>query len=61
MKTKTKSDCDEVTNFDNKEIPKVDSNHACLAVISNSALKKKNENYYLQVFWKKCKYIKKSD
>ena len=31
----------EVTDFYNKEIPKVDSNHTCLAVISlDSALKK---------------------
>ena len=31
----------EITDFYNKEIPKVDSNHTCLAVISlDSALKK---------------------
>ena len=38
-KTKRKSHSDEVTDFCNKEVPKVDSNHTCLAVISlNSAL-----------------------
>ena len=33
--------CHEVTDFYNEEIPKVDSNHICLAVLSlDSALKK---------------------
>ena len=41
LKTKIKSYGDEVTNFYDKEIPKVDSNNTCLAVISlDSALKK---------------------
>ena len=31
---KTKSRGDEVTDFYNKEIPKVDSNHTCLALIN---------------------------
>ena len=40
LKTEIKSYGDEVTNFFDKEIPKVDSNHTCLAVISvDSALK----------------------
>ena len=40
LKTKIKSYCDEVTDFYNKEIPKVDSNDNCLAVIIlDSALK----------------------
>ena len=34
LKTKVKSSSDEVTDFFDKEIPKVDSNHACLAVIN---------------------------
>ena len=34
LKNKIKSYSDEVTDFYNKEIPKVDSNHTCLAVIS---------------------------
>ena len=34
LKTKVKSDGDEVTDFYEKEIPKGDSNHTCLAVIS---------------------------
>ena len=41
LKTKTKSHGHEVTDFYNKEIPKVDSNYTCLAGISlDSALKK---------------------
>ena len=59
MKTKVKSYSDKVRDFYNKEIPKVDSNYTCLAVtILDSALKK-DENYYLQVFLKDCKYIMK--
>ena len=59
LKTKTKSSRDEVTDFCDKEIPKVDSNHTCLAVISLDFVLKKHESYYLQVFLKECKYIKK--
>ena len=33
MTTKIKSHGDGVTDFYNKKIPKVDSNHTCLAVI----------------------------
>ena len=42
-----------------KKIPKVDSDHTCLSVISLDSVRKKDENYYLQVFLKECKYIKK--
>ena len=59
MKSKIKSHCNEVTDFYDKEIPKNDSNHTCLAVISLDSALKKDENYYLQVFFKKCKYIEK--
>ena len=59
MKTKIKSHGDEVTDFYDKEIPKVDSNYICLAVISFDSALKKDENYYPQVFLKECKYIKK--
>ena len=41
FKTKIKSYGDDATDFYDKEIPKVNSNHTCLAVISlDSALKK---------------------
>ena len=59
MKTKVKSHGDEVTDFYYKEIPRVDSNHTCLAVISLDSALNKDGNYCPYVFLKKCKYIKK--
>ena len=59
MKTKIKTYGDEVTDFYDKEIPKMDSNHICLAVISLDSSLKTDENYYPQVFLKECKYIEK--
>ena len=51
LKTKIKSYDDEVTDFYDKNIPKVDSNQTCLAVISlDSALKKKIKTNI-------CKYL----
>ena len=50
LKTKIKSQGDEVTDFYDKKIPKVDSNHTCLAVISLDSALKKDENYYPQCF-----------
>ena len=57
LKAKIRSHGDEVTDFCNKEITKVDSYHTCLAVISLVSALKKNHNYYPQVFLKECKYI----
>ena len=59
LKTKIKSHADEVTDFYDKKIPKVDSNHTCLPVISLDSALEKDENYYPQVFLKECKYIEK--
>ena len=59
LKTKIKSYDDEVPDFYNKQIPKMDSNHTCLTVISVDSAFKKGVNYYLQVFLKKCKCIEK--
>ena len=59
LKTNIKSHDDEDTDFYNKEIPEVDSNHTCLAEIRQDYALKKDENYYLQVFLKECKYIGK--
>ena len=59
LKIKIKCHSDEVTDFYDKEIPKVDSNHTCLAVISLDSALKKEENYYLQMLLKECKYIEK--
>ena len=44
-----KSHGEEVIEFYVKEIPKVDSNHTCLAVISLDA----DDNYYPHVFFKR--------
>ena len=57
--TKIKSHSDEVTDFYDKEIPKVDSNHTRLAVIGLDSALKKDENYYPKVLLKECEYIKK--
>ena len=46
LKTKIKSHRDEVTDFYDKKIPKVDCNHTCLAVISFDSALKKDDNYY---------------
>ena len=59
MKTKIKFYGDEVIDFDDKEIPKVNSNYTCLAVIGLDSALKKDENHYPQLFLKMCKYIEK--
>ena len=59
LKTKIKYHGDEVTDFYDKKIPKVYSNHTCLAVISLNSALKADENYYPQVFLTECKYIEK--
>ena len=59
MKTKIKSHGDEVTDFYDKKIPELDSNHTCLAVITLDFTLKKDYNYFPQVFLKECKYIEK--
>ena len=59
MKTKIKSHGNQVTDFYNKKIPKVDSNYTCLAKISFDYALKKDEDYYRQVFLKECKYIER--
>ena len=52
LKSKIKFHGDEVTDFYDKEIPKVDSNPTCLAVISLDSALNKDGNYYPQVFLK---------
>ena len=59
MKTKIKSHSNEFTDFYEAKLPNVDSNHTCLVVISLDSTLKKDDNYYLQVFLKGCKYIEK--
>ena len=59
MRNKIKSHGDEVTDFYDKKVPKLDSNHTCLAVISLDSALMKDDNYYPQVFYifTECKYI----
>ena len=59
LKNKTKSHGNELIDFYDKEIPKLDSNRTCLAVYSLDSALKKDDNYYLEVFLKECKYIEK--
>ena len=59
MKTKIKSHDDEVTDFYDKKVPKLNSIHTCLAVISLDSDIKKDDNYYPHVFLRECKYIGK--
>ena len=44
LKTKIQSHCDEVTDFYDKERPKADSNHTCLAVINLDSPLEKDGN-----------------
>ena len=59
MKIEIKSHSDKVTDFYDREIPKVGSNHTCLAIISSDFALKKDDNYYPQVFLKEYKHIEK--
>ena len=59
LKSKIKSHGDEVTDLYDEEITQLDSNRTCLAEISLDYALKKDDDYYPQVFLKKCKYIEK--
>ena len=59
LKAKIKSHGEEVTDFYDKKIPRVDSNQTCLSVISLDSAFKKDDSYYPQVLLKECKYIEK--
>ena len=56
-----KSHGDEVTDFHNKQIPRVDFNHTCLEVVGLDSALKKDENYYPQVFLKSVNTLWKSN
>ena len=57
LKSKIKSYGTKVTDIYNKKIPKLDSNHTCLAVISLNSALKKDDNYYPHVFLKESNYV----
>ena len=46
LKTKIKSYGDELTDLYDKEIPKVESNHTCIVVISLDSALKKEKSYF---------------
>ena len=57
-KVKIKLHGDEVTDFHDKNIHKVEFNHTCLAVLSSDCALREDKSYYLQAFlkiWKKKK------
>ena len=54
MNAKVKPYGDELIDFHDKDIPKVGSNHNCLAVMGLNAALNKDGSYYLQVFLKEC-------
>ena len=54
LKTKIKSYGDEATDFYDKKMPQVGSNHTYLAVISLYSALEKDKSYYLQEFVKEC-------
>ena len=50
LKTKIKSHGDEVTDFFDKKVPKIDSRHTSLAVISLYSALKKDDSYICKCF-----------
>ena len=50
---------DEATDFHDKKMPQVGSNHTYLAVISLYSALEKDKSYYLQEFLKERQYIVK--
>ena len=59
MKTKIKPHGDKATDFHDKKIPTMVSNHTRLAVTTLDSALNKDGNYSLQIFLKVCKYIEK--
>ena len=56
-KMKIKPDCDELTDFYDKNIPKVDSNHTYLAVISFDCALTKRWGLLSLIVFERAKYI----
>ena len=59
LKIKIKSYGDESTDFHDKEIFRMGSNHTYLAEVCLDSAFKNDENYNQQVFLKECKCIEK--
>ena len=62
IKTKVKMYDNRVnTNFQGKEVPKVDASYKCLSLIMLDSAVKVGKKYYPQVFLEECKYIKRKN
>ena len=59
LETKLRTYVDEATDFHSRKIPQAGSIYSCWLVIIIDSVLNKDKNYYLQVFLKECKYIKK--
>ena len=49
------------TNFQGKEVPKVDASYKCLSLIMLDSVVKVGKKYYPQVFLEECKYVKRKN
>ena len=49
------------TNFQGKEIPKVDASCKCLSLIMLNSVVKVGKKYYPQVFLEECKYVRRKN
>ena len=58
LKSKVKSHGDELPDFYDKKIPKLDF-YTCLPITTLDSALKKNDNYYPQLLLKKCKCVEK--
>ena len=57
IKTKIKSYRDKVNkNFHSKKVPKENSPHKCLSIITLESIIKLNKKYYPQTLFEECKY-----
>ena len=62
IKTKVKMYDDRVnTNFQGKEVPKIDATYKCLSLIMLDSVVKVGKKYYPQVFLEECKYIERKN
>ena len=62
IKTKLKMYDNRVnTNFQGKEVPKVDASYKCLSLIMLGSAVKVGKKYYPQLFLEECKYIKRKN
>ena len=59
LETEIRSHSDEVTDFYDQKIPKVDSTHTCLAVISLDSAHKKMKTIIYKSFWKSVNMLRK--